>query len=344
MKSIYWVLFICLLAVGFSCSKYDPIYGVANSTNNNNSNLRYDMAYIFDNEVYLTDEILSEQIQLTNNAGMTNTAYTSKTHVALSPALDKIAYLDANNTPVIIDNEGNEIDKLTQYTNVSDIGWHNNNGNPTLYIIVNNSIEFYGPSLNLVNNPFNFVFPSAATYTIVDAVDINENLDIAFTYRYYEPFSPTSSFRRYYYGVAIQYNNSAANDRNKQYYQNYYDANTQSYESQLYNYYHMIQFNDLNGGMDIAETVNMNESNINNHWIRNYQPSSASTSTVNSISSACFYQQNQKGNVAANIYRIQKYLVNLPPGTPPPTGTANTFVLDFNTSNDQLPTCFDWQP
>ncbi len=338
-------LYMCILLLQLSaCSKYEPIYGVVGNETLATPELRYDLAYIYDNEVYLSNEILTDQLKLTNNSNSTNSPYTTKTHVALSPDLDKIAYLDANGTPVIIDILGNQLNRLTQFNNVKDIGWHANNGNTTLYILVNNTLEFWGPSLNLVNAPFDFVFPSTALFTTIDAIDINENLDIAFSYRYYQPITTSSLYHEYYYGVGIQYSSSALVDKNYQIYDNFYTHSTQLYSNELFIFYHMVRFNNANGGVDLAETVNTKENNNDFQWLRNYQALSATINNINSINSACYYEANNKGEVVANVYQIQKYFVNLPQGVFPPSGSSNTFTLNFDNANNSLPTYFEWQP
>ncbi len=344
LQTITYTLTLAAVLLHSSCSKYDPIYGVVGNEVQGTAELRKNFVYIYDNEVYLCNQILSNQTKLTNNSNSSNSPFTTKTHVALSPNIDKIAYLDAYGTPVIIDTDGNQLDRLTQYSNVKDIGWHFNNGNPTLFLLVNNTIAFWGQSLDLVNNPFDYVLPATALFYEIDALDINENLDITFSYRYYEPNSASSLYRRYYYGVGVQYNDNSTPDTYLEIYDNFYYSVTDLYSNQLYNLYHMVRFNNSNGSVDLAQTIHQYESNNDFQWIRNYQPYATSATNVNTINSACYYKAGDQGEVAANVYQIEKHFVELPEGVSPPTGTPNTFVINLGNANNSLPTYFDWQP
>ncbi len=156
-KLILGIILSYILFSIFACSKYEPIYGVAGHGVIEPLQLNKDLTYIHDNDVYLANEILTENKQLTFSPSST------KTHVALSPEHDKIAYLNADGSPVIIDTSGNQLDILSQYTNVKDIHWHANNGNPTLYFLVDNTIVFHGPVLSIPTDPFSYVFPSDTT-------------------------------------------------------------------------------------------------------------------------------------------------------------------------------------
>ena len=159
MKYIYISCLAIFLFLGISsCTKYEPIYGIAGHSDTDPIVLKKDLVYIHRNDIYMVNEILSDAKKLSS------TPTSTKTHIAFSPQHDKIAYLNVNKTPVIIDTSGVQIDFLNQYVNVTDLFWHDNNGNPTLVILVNNAIQFYGPSLNIDNNPFDYAFPSDVTF------------------------------------------------------------------------------------------------------------------------------------------------------------------------------------
>lgn len=341
MKYLYLSCFATFLFLAISsCTKYEPIYGVAGSSTIDPIQLKKDLAYIHRNDIYLVNEILAERKKLTNSP--TNT----KTHIALSTQHDKIAYLNANKTPVIIDTSGTQIDLLNQYTNVTDLFWHDNNGNPTLVILVNNEIEFYGPSLSIGNNPFDYAFPSDVTFQAIDAIHINEDLDVLFTFRYQRPFSPTSSLRRYYHGVGVNLS-STSFDKNSVIEDGYYSPASSSYSNQNYPYYHMIRYNEAQENATIGLVRNGSENDYNAYYLAAYRYKGSLNGITNqntTLSADNYYIESNKGNVASNPYQIRKYLVNLPPRVPAPTGTANTYTLDLLTQNSSAPTYFDWQP
>jgi len=341
MNKLYLASLIGSFILGISaCSKYDPIYGIAGHTNTEGPTLNKDLAYIFDNDIYLTNEILTEEKRLTFTPNFT------KTHIALSPNHDRIAYLDANGTPVIIDTLGNTVETLS-YSNVKDIKYHSNNGNPTLYMLRNNAILFHPYNLSISANPFAFIFPTDATYEAVDAVDINDNLDVTFSFRYQRPPSAGSSLRNYYHGAGINYSGStfdegdATND-------GLYNTATSSYTAQNYPYFHMVKFNEEDQNVSLGYIRAGSESTPSAYALQSYiyggSANYISSLSVISISAENYYAEYNEGYVAVNEGQIQKYLKVLPSGVPPPTGTPNTFTINFPSSNNSHPTYFDWNP
>lgn len=342
MKYIYLSCFAIFLFLGISsCTKYEPIYGVAGNSTVELIDLKKDLAYIHRNDIYLANEILSERKKLSNSPT------SLKTHIALSPEHDRIAYLDASKTPVIIDTSGAQIAILTQYNNTTDLFWHDNNGDPTLVILVNNSIQFFGTALSIDNNPFEYVFPSDVTFRSVDAIHINDNLDVLFTFRYQRPFTPTSTLRKYYHGVGVNLK-STNFDKSIATEDGVYSPASSSYNSQSYPYYHMIKYNEANDNATLSLINNGSENNYNDYSLAsyNYLGSSNSIGTQSSTlnNATNYYLEFNKGSLSANPYQIRKYLEFLPVGVPPPTGTANTYTIDFLTQNNSAPTYFDWNP
>lgn len=341
MNKLYLSCLAALLMMSIgACTKYEPIFGVAgNSSSTNEVKLKKDLVYIHKNDIYLVDEILANAKRLTTSPTST------KTHVVLNPSLDKIAYLNSNKTPVIIDSLGNQITILSQYTNVTDLLWHNNNGNPTLVILVNNTIEFYGPSLNIPSNPFSYVFPSDVTFRAIDALDINDNLDVFFTYRYQRPFSSTSSLRRYYHGAGVNLITSNF-DESKTTEDGYYSPFSSSYSSQNYPYYHMVKFNEEANNATLGSTFNGRENIYSSYTIKYYNYTSTSniiSTQTTTLNSENYYIESNRGHVTSNPYQIRKFLKVLPPNTPAPTGMPNTYTINFNTQNSTPPTYFDWR-
>lgn len=343
MKYVYLSCFATFLFLAMSsCTKYEPIYGVAGTSSTAPAQLKKDLVYIHRNDIYLVNEILSERKKLSNSPT------SAKTHIALSPEHDKIAYLDANKTPVIIDTSGTQLDILNQYSNATDLFWHDNNGDPTLVILVNNSIQFYGTALSIDNTPFDYVFPADATFEAIDAIYIKPNLDILFTFRYQRPFTPTSTLRKYYHGVAINFSSHSSTDKEIATEDGVYSPASSSYNNQSYPYYHMIKFNAANGNAILGRIINGSENNYNAYSLAsyNYIGSSNSFGTQNTTlnNAANYHSELNNGSTSANPYQIRKYLENLPIGVPPPTGTPNTYTIDFLTQNSSAPTYFDWNP
>ena len=338
MNKLYLSGLIGLFIISISaCSKYDPIYGVANHGNQGEVELKMDLAYIHDNDIYVVNEIFAEETRLTS------TPFSTKTHVALSPLHDKVAYLDANGTPVILDLSGNVLETLSSYNNVTDMKWHFNSGNPTLYLLINNSIVFHGPSLAIPSNPFDFAFPSTTTYRAIDAVDINDNLDIAFSYRYQVPY--LTSLRKYYYGAAVNFA-STSFDEFKETYQYYYDPGLNSYSQEPYAYYHLVNFNENDQNVSLGQVSNGSENNQNAYQLKyfHYVGTNSISTLSTTLNAENYYREYNEGDVVSNEFQIKKYLKVIPPNTPEPTGTPNTYIINFPNQNGSPPTYFDWNP
>lgn len=339
MKNIYLLssLIITFLWTFSACTKYEPIYGVAGHVDNKPLTLKNDLVYIYKNDIYMTNEIFSSHKRLTTSSTST------KTHVAFSPKHDKVAYLNANGTPVVIDTSGNQLEVLTSYTGVKDLKWHANNGNPTLYFLVNNTIVFHGSSLSINSQPFNFVFPFNTITYFIDAVEIDEDLNIAFTYRYLVPNPNNSNYRDYYHGLAINYDNGSdfyipTNDGN-------YLPTSSTYSAQYYPYYHSISFDKVNHDLLLGYIINNRQNDYLYYKLYRYNYDIYSLSLHNSsMYYANAYLKNNKGYTLSDPSQLKKYLNVLPPGVPAPTGTANTFDYIFASQNTTVPTYFDWKP
>lgn len=340
MHKFYLGLLVSLFILGLTaCSKYDPIFGVAGNKDQQTLTLKKNLVYIHDNDIYLLNEILSDERKLTNSS------INVKTHVALSPKHDQIAYLNLSGQPVIIDTLGNTITTLSQYTGVKDLKWHANNGNPTLYFLHNNEIKFHGPTMNITSTPFDFAFPSNNNYSEVDAIHIDNSLNVIFSYRYQAPYSPTSPWQKYYYGVAINYNSAGSTDKKSEIYENYYMPGT-NYNNLNYKYYYSVSHNESTQSVILGAVTNNGENNANNYSLWSFLHIGTNTVTTQSTSLTAEngYQEGTKGHVIVNPYQLRKYLVNLPAGVPPPTGTANTYTINFPNQNNSVRTYFDWQP
>ena len=158
--------------------------------------------------IYVTDRALS-------NAS-TNIRRTHQNTLFDRSNLSRIAYLDNTNTPMIIDTTGTLIDRLDQYPSSTDLLWYDN----TLVILQYNELHFYGTAIQQPDSLF-AVFPPNNSFTSVDAIAIDNNLNMAYTYRYQVPYSSTSPLRRCYSGVAMVWADSSINNTGYEVYDGY---------------------------------------------------------------------------------------------------------------------------
>jgi len=332
MKYSSLQLFFALLIIlsSSSCSKYDPIYGTAEGEPPQPPSSKWTLVYIHDNDIYLANSLFTKTKRLTYSST------SPKTHCVLTDNRNKIAYLNQNNTPIIIDTSGAVLNTLTQYTGAKDINWYNNDA--TLYILYNNKINFYGQSLNISSDPFDYVFPSDVIASYIDAVHIDNNLNVAFSYRYREPYSQTSSYERYYYGAGVKYYSSSSWDEQLSNYDAFYDPTTYNYQTRNYEYYHSVRFNPIDNTLILGRTVNLTTSFYLRAW---YYPSSTSTSSVSNspLTYAKQFQANNTGTIASDEIFIKKTFNIAPQGS-----SNNTFLLDMGNSNNSIVTYFDWKP
>jgi hypothetical protein len=99
------------------------------------------VAAIIDNDIYYFKRLDSIPVKLTNSSSL------QKTHVKLSPDHAKIAYLNENGNPVIISTEnGAVLETLTEYSYIEQMDWVKNT---TLYLLLENQVVFYGPSVSV---------------------------------------------------------------------------------------------------------------------------------------------------------------------------------------------------
>lgn len=336
--NLFIAAFTTLLGIS-SCTDYEPIFGVVDIEQPPQSGIVHDLAYIHKDDVYLVDEILGQERQLTNSPAI------KKTDVALSPERDQIAYLDQAGTPVILDTLGGVITTLTQITNAQDLVWYTNNGDQTLCILVNNAISFYGTALSLPATPFEYAFPADATDIFVDALDIDENLNIGFSFRYQRP-SGTAQ-RSYYHGLGVNYAGSATDQVTVSNDGNYSPGPGSTYNDQSYPYYYYVDFNTGANNLTTGEIFNGLENNLTAYKVYSYDYQNAGgiTAQTASVNSASFFLENSVGTMSANAQQLRKvFNMPLPPNIPEPVGSTNTFTVNLIEINDTPPFYFDWQP
>lgn len=99
------------------------------------------IAVIYHNDIYYLDNITKAGIKVTNDPG------SSKRFVKMSHDHKKFAYLDGGGIIVIVNFEGQIIATLPQYNQVKSFDCSADD--KTLYILNDNEIVYYGPSMNL---------------------------------------------------------------------------------------------------------------------------------------------------------------------------------------------------
>ena len=99
------------------------------------------VAFLYNNHVYLYLPSYSEPKKLTNSR------FEDKSHIALSYGHDKIAFINEQGLPTIIDTSGNELEVVSVNGVVKDIGWSGDD--QTLYMLVDNQIQYHGPPMDL---------------------------------------------------------------------------------------------------------------------------------------------------------------------------------------------------
>ncbi len=147
------------------------------------------IAVIYDNDVYYLSDFNASPVQLTSSA------FSTKTKVKVSHDGTKVAYLDANNNPVIIDVATKLSTTITDYSNVKKVEWSGDD--KTLCILANNSIYFHGPALNI---PL-LSFSGSGTPTII-SFSVSAQGDVAYCYYTY---TYDSYYGYYYYNYYASY-------------------------------------------------------------------------------------------------------------------------------------------
>lgn len=241
-----YLILILILGVSIaSCKKYEVQYGMGTASTTVLQDDVYDIAYSTEEGVFLINAAMTRSKMLVSFAN----AFSPRAgRVALSRNKDKVAYVSPNNgIPIIVDTLGNVLIELTQYTNVQDLGWHNED--ETLYILSNNQVQFYGPSLDLPSPLFSI--PSNAYDYEITTIDINEHLDVVYGAIYYEY---SGNYRDWYYSYNLNYKSlfSTDIDYTNQYGSHYYIQNVGADSRRVY---HTMRFLDSQDRNEPVRTV-----------------------------------------------------------------------------------------
>ncbi len=215
-----------MLGVLWGCKKDD-------STDTDNNANKDVIVYIANNEVYKMYSDVVERLQLTSDGK-------TKSEIALSHDKDRIAYLDEDGIPEIIDMDGGFVAKLSVYKGAKCLRWSKSGS--TLYFIYNNKVTFYGDAL-----PIPYTSP-IITGTFA-SIDISSNNDLAFvinsgSYSYLGyVLNDTYKTSKYTYGYGDFENVKWSKDNAYlYYYDTYYDEVMYSSISYLYNEYTELDY------------------------------------------------------------------------------------------------------
>lgn len=126
------------------------------------------LVFIYNNDIYLLGENYERPKKITDSPEA------AKSMVSISYNKEKVAYLNSSKKPVIIDTTGTEIESVQIVSPAEDIGWSPDN--QTLYILSNNTVQFFGPSMAIPQ--IRTAFGPADIYSL----HVSQNLDIVYSY------------------------------------------------------------------------------------------------------------------------------------------------------------------
>ena len=338
MKNIYITfLLVTLSMLQFNCSKYDPIFGVADYTNIRPPDANNDVVYLYNNDVYLTDHAFENHQQLT-------TDQSSKSHICMNLFHNKVAFLDEQQKPVIIDNAGNTIERLDPLTGSGDLGWYDHDNESFLYILNADSLYTHESSFNFEAGIFDFVFPPDADFKVVDAVHVRADKSVFFTYRYQKPYSITSPYRSCFYGAAINYSDIFTLDYSYEQLNLIYLPTDEDYDTLPFVKFYDIQFNETDSSIILGRINNGQEMDIAAYSIQNLNTTTNTLNNINtSLQNVTAYFEKKAGILEGNNLGVQLFYYILPNNIPI-NNNSNTYNYSFDGINNQLQNFMDWKP
>lgn len=185
MRTIFYILsaFVLFLLVSCSDNPYVSKEEIDKIRENNKTKL-YNIAIIFNNDVYLLPRQDSVALQLTH------TPSAVKTNIKINHHHSKIAYINNNGNPVIIDTKGNVIATLTQFKNIKSMDWSYDDA--SLYFLIGNEFMYYGTKMTpptftypipKVSDPYYSMTDEERNFTVLSA-SISVNNDLAYIFQY----------------------------------------------------------------------------------------------------------------------------------------------------------------
>lgn len=143
MKRIYYSLIVVITLLALGCQKGPYPYISKEDTKKIDSAIHKPIknaAFIYQNNVYYVPDFDKPVIQITSDGSAARLIKMSHDH-------SKFAYMNSLNNIIIVDDNGNNITTLTQYTQIKTFDWSPDD--KTLYILNGNTLAYYGPSMNL---------------------------------------------------------------------------------------------------------------------------------------------------------------------------------------------------
>ncbi len=132
----YFLLLLIFTFIG--CTDEDPFTGEENL---NTIPEIGNAVFIQDNEIYYIEDLRNDVIsKVEAPAG-------EKTDVRVNHAGTKIAYLNTDGTPIVIDRSGNIMETLSNFTNVKDYNWSADD--QTIYMLIGNELKFHGNAMDV---------------------------------------------------------------------------------------------------------------------------------------------------------------------------------------------------
>lgn len=183
---IYFLLAVAVVLLS-ACSENPYVSkSVVDSLIENQKVKLYNISVISNNDVYWLPRQDSVPHQLTHTPNQI------KKDVRINHNHTKIAYLDQNGSPVIIDLNGKILEKLSQYQNIKSMDWSNDD--QTLYMLIGNKLYFYGKAMSVPEFTFktekcdvydNLMDDPGRDFEVL-SVSISAKKDIAYIFSYYD--------------------------------------------------------------------------------------------------------------------------------------------------------------
>lgn len=182
MKNYFIISFLSLFIFA-QCKQENPFVSkeVIDKIEAEKNPLIGNISFIFNNDIYYLKNIKASPKQLTFSPSL------EKTEVKINHKGDKIAYLNKNSIPVIIDTIGNIISTLSHFSEVKKMDWSFDD--ETLYMLIGNEIKFYGPPMDIPSISYPGI-PVNISPTL-EFIAISNNNDIAYSYTTFDYLNGT---------------------------------------------------------------------------------------------------------------------------------------------------------
>ncbi len=162
MRKIYYLIVYISVLFALSCQKGPYPYITLSQVKKIDSLVHpaiKNAAFIYNGNVYYVADFDQPATQVSKDG-------TAFKFVKMSHDHSKFAYQNNSNIIVIIDNKGNIITTLSQYSQVKSFDWSADD--KTLYVLNGSAMVYYGPSLNLPDFSYPGI-PNGATMEVLSA-------------------------------------------------------------------------------------------------------------------------------------------------------------------------------